>query len=727
MLRATVAYRDRRDGMGSLKSASSIATSPVDQLGTVDLSTYSPEVGGDVAASLTDPDGNVTGEVWQWESSAARSPLSWAPIVGVVLASYTPTLDEVGELLRVTVVYDDEIGAGKRAESASTSPVRLVVVVAPATSGISDPPATVRLSFPPAFKEGEQAMREIKIGSPGAVAGDPVEATDFIGEGLVYLLTGPASAFFEVDPATGQVRIARRLTYLGPGVYSLTVHAANPEGGLDSIELTISVLQFSIPVFGEGAMAMRNVPENAPVGSAVGSPVKAKDRDKDKLSYALSGQDEAVFGVDARTGQIRTKTVLDREARSSYRVRLGVEDGRGGQDFIEVGITVSDVNEPPIFVPLGTIELSVEENVPEGTKVGELFMANDPEQDRLVYSLSGEDSGAFRIEAATGQMMTMESLDYEAHPAYGLKVGVGDGRGGRDEIDVRIAVTDVDEPPAFNHETVFTFVLPENSPLGVGIGEPVLADDPEADKLVYFLSGDGVAAFNIDPVTGQVVTTKSLDFESRSSYLLKVGVGDAEGRADSIYMTVNVSDVEEEGPEADESTASDPGQTAVSVSGSHSETVPDTIPSVDAPPSGEAVVPSVRGDPQTGNLPDAETANAGIGLAATEPATTRAHEPQANGGDRDELETVGEEFDGGVEVVEGLEVASTVAVVQADAPRDSVSRTRTAAGSGVVATSNSGSTSGRFPLWMALVIIALTYIDGIVLVTLSYRAWGRPR
>ena len=727
VLRATVTYRDGRDGMGSLKSASSVATGPVDQLGTVDLSTYSPEVGGEVAAILADPDGNITGEVWQWESSAAGAVLSWTPIVGAVLTSYTPTLDEVGELLRVTVVYDDETGAGKRAESTYTSPVRLVVVLAPTTSGISDPPATVRLSFPPAFKEGEQAMREIKIGRPGAVAGDPVEATDFIGDGLVYLLTGEDSAFFEVDPATGQVRIARSLTYLGPGVYRVTVHAASPEGGLDSIKLTITVLQFSIPVFGEGAMAMRYVPENAPVGSAVGSPVKAKDRDEDKLSYALSGVDEMIFGVDASTGQIRTKAVLDREGRSSYGVRLGVEDGRGGQDFIEVGISVSDVNEPPIFVPLGTIELSVEENVPEGTKVGELFMANDPERDRLVYSLSGEDAGAFRIEAATGQMMTVEVLDYEADPAYGLKVGVGDGRGGRDEIEIRIAVTDVDEPPAFNHETVFTFVLPENSPLGVGIGEPVLADDPEADKLVYFLSGDGAAAFNINPETGQVVTSKSLDFESRSSYLLKVSVGDANGRADSIYMTVNVSDVEEESPESDESTAFDPGETAVSVSGSHSETVPDSIPSVDAAPSDETVVPSAGGDSQTGNLPDSETVSAGTGLASTEPATTRAHAPQANGGDRDELETVGEEFDGGVEVVEGLEVAPTVALVQADTPRDSVSRPRTAAGSGVVATSSPGSTSEQFPLWMALVIIALTYIDGIVLVAISYRAWGRPR
>ena len=66
-------------------------------------------------------------------------------------------------------------------------------------------------------------------------------ATDDSKDSLSYMLTGRDSAFFEVDQLTGQVRVARSLTFLKPGRYLVALHALNPQEGIASIALTIIV------------------------------------------------------------------------------------------------------------------------------------------------------------------------------------------------------------------------------------------------------------------------------------------------------------------------------------------------------------------------------------------------------------------------------------------------------------------------------------------------------
>ena len=73
-LKATAMYTD---GHGSDKSAMKTTTGMVtttpDQTGMVALSSMTPVVGTAVTATLTDPDGSVTGETWKWEKSRDMS------------------------------------------------------------------------------------------------------------------------------------------------------------------------------------------------------------------------------------------------------------------------------------------------------------------------------------------------------------------------------------------------------------------------------------------------------------------------------------------------------------------------------------------------------------------------------------------------------------------------------------------------------------------------------
>ena len=130
-LRVTATYTDVYDGSRKSEMATTdgpVTTTP-DQMGTVTLSPMTPVVGTAVTATLTDPDGSVTGAMWQWEKSMDMS--SWMDITGATTMSYTPMTADVGYYLRATVRYTDGHSSGKMMMATTTSRVTEVPVVDP--------------------------------------------------------------------------------------------------------------------------------------------------------------------------------------------------------------------------------------------------------------------------------------------------------------------------------------------------------------------------------------------------------------------------------------------------------------------------------------------------------------------------------------------------------------------------------------------------------------------
>ena len=67
---------------------------------------------------------------------------------------------------------------------------------------------------------------------------------------------------------------------------------------------------------------------------------------------------------------------------------------------------------------------------------------------RCEYTLGGTDIKSFGIHLNTGQLLTLDALDFETKPpSYAVSISVSDGNGGTDSIEVAITVTDVDEQP----------------------------------------------------------------------------------------------------------------------------------------------------------------------------------------------------------------------------------------------------------------------------------------
>ena len=107
--------------------AVTVTVTNVDEVGAVALSPAQPVVGTALTATLTDPDGSITGTTWVWASSTDGST-GWTDISSATAASYTPVDADVGNYLRATATYTDGHASGKSAQGVSANQVLLTTL-----------------------------------------------------------------------------------------------------------------------------------------------------------------------------------------------------------------------------------------------------------------------------------------------------------------------------------------------------------------------------------------------------------------------------------------------------------------------------------------------------------------------------------------------------------------------------------------------------------------------
>ena len=82
----------------------------IEELGAVTLNRTPPRVGLPVTATLTDPDGSISGFTWQWSiigTTASTDQTPDGPIEGETSDTYVPKAGDVGGTLTATAMYDD--------------------------------------------------------------------------------------------------------------------------------------------------------------------------------------------------------------------------------------------------------------------------------------------------------------------------------------------------------------------------------------------------------------------------------------------------------------------------------------------------------------------------------------------------------------------------------------------------------------------------------------------
>ena len=180
--------------------------------------------------------------------------------------------------------------------------------------------------------------------------------------------------------------------------------------------------------------------------------------------------------------------------------------------------------------------------------------ASDPEQNNIRYTIdynSTNLSDRFSIDAETGDIMLLTTLDREAMPVHEFTVLSSDD--GFPSLTctstVRITVTDInDNVPTFVLEW-YPGYIKENADPAVASVTRVRAVDPDlgqAGVVEYRLTLSGELPFRIDSSTGEIFTTEELDFETKHQYSFPVYASNPDSNMQaSATVEVNVIDVNE--------------------------------------------------------------------------------------------------------------------------------------------------------------------------------------
>ncbi|HEV3469575.1 MAG TPA: cadherin domain-containing protein [Pyrinomonadaceae bacterium] len=415
-----------------------------------------------------------------------------------------------------------------------------------ATNGNSpDDTATVTISFDPAAADDTKTVNEDAAATTiDVLANDPdpdggsksIDSVTQPDNGSVVITNSGADLTYEPDDNYCNNPPG---TTLDTFTYTLT-----PGGDTATVTVTVTCLN-DAPT--DIALSNDTVAENSATGTAVGTFSSTDPEAGDTHTYTLvagtGDTDNASFQIVG--DQLQTNAVLDFETDSSYSIRVRSDDSNGGT-FEEVfTITATNVNEAPTDIALSNA--TVGENMPSGTAVGNLSAtdpdAGDTHSFALVAGTGDADNASFQIVG--NQLQTNASFDFETDSSYSVRVRVTDANSLTFEEAFTITITNQNEAPtdiALSNDTVA-----ENSATGTLVGNLSTTDPDAGDSFTYTLvsgTGDGDnASFQISG--SQLQTNASFDFETDSSYSVRVRSTDTGGAFFEEAFTITITDVNE--------------------------------------------------------------------------------------------------------------------------------------------------------------------------------------
>uniref|UniRef100_A0A8C3AA70 FAT atypical cadherin 3a n=1 Tax=Cyclopterus lumpus TaxID=8103 RepID=A0A8C3AA70_CYCLU len=324
-----------------------------------------------------------------------------------------------------------------------------------------------------------------------------------------------------------------------------------------TVEVTVIDTNDNNPICDQ-AVYTASIPENLPVNSVL-LRIRATDADvgiSAWIQYSLQGPGSQDFSIDTDTG--KSSIILDHEMTPYYRLVAQAIDGGGRWCRAELQLAVTDVNDnPPIFT-LSQYTASVYEDTATKALLTRI-QAIDPDEGpgrRVVYSLADSAQGSFSIDKSSGIVVLERILDREVQPAYQITVHASD-RGSplplSSSVNVTITVLDInDNPPVFERRDQLATV-----PEDVGVGTEVLRiyaaskDIGTNAEITYSIrSGNEHGKFHIHPLTGAILVSQPLDYETCRDFFLTVEARDGGTPPLSAITTVNINltDVNDNAP-----------------------------------------------------------------------------------------------------------------------------------------------------------------------------------
>jgi hypothetical protein len=190
---------------------------------------------------------------------------------------------------------------------------------------------------------------------------------------------------------------------------------------------------------------------------------------------------------------------------------------------------------------------SIAENQPSGSTVGTLSTTDPDIGDSFGYALVGgtgdTDNAAFTIDG--NALKTTAAFNYEAKSSYSIRIRSTDAGALSTDKIFTITVTNANEAPT--DITLSTSSIAENAGVNAVVGTLATTDSDAGNTFTYALvfgTGDtDNGSFNISG--NQLRATTSLDFETKTSYSIRVQSKDQGDLVVEKQFTITVTNVAE--------------------------------------------------------------------------------------------------------------------------------------------------------------------------------------
>ncbi|XP_038157753.1 protocadherin alpha-3-like isoform X16 [Cyprinodon tularosa] len=322
---------------------------------------------------------------------------------------------------------------------------------------------------PPVFSE-ELYIVSLKENSPVGTTVIQVNATD-LDEGsngeLEYTFGNDVDAgireHFHLNPLTGVIVVAGPIDFEECSRYEIDVQASDKGPAIlnteKSVVINIVDINDNEPEI-EVTSFSNALPEDSKPGTTVAL-ISVKDADS-----GLNGQVICYINQDlpfqltpssqSNMYSLVTKTILDREHKSQYNIKIVAKDS--GQPSLQseknIRVDISDVNDNlPEFSQRPYIFYVYENNTPGGKIVSVKATDKDVDMNAIIsYQISREReltnilASFVNINSETGDIVALKSFDFET-----LKM-----------FHFQVIATDSGTPPLSSNVTVNVFVLDQN-------------------------------------------------------------------------------------------------------------------------------------------------------------------------------------------------------------------------------------------------------------------------
>ncbi|MFL0770894.1 MAG: cadherin domain-containing protein, partial [Prochlorococcus sp.] len=332
---------------------------------------------------------------------------------------------------------------------------------------------------------------------------------------------------------------------LSDGNYAITAKATDISGNSSALSSALNIIVDSTaPSFTSGGAALA-IDENSGINQLIyTATVVDATRIRTRLK-ADNRDDTSVFSFNPNSGEVTLNIVPNYEAKSNYTFTLVTADDAGNSNEQDVQMRILDINEAPTDLDLSLN--SFDENLEPGSVIGALRSidpdGSDTHRYKLVRGDGAENNNAFRVHE--DQLEIKRSPDFETRSEFTIRLQTKDSEGLTYSKPIRLFVNDLPENSAPSDLQLSTLVFDENITAGSSIGFLTSTDldseDSHTYKLVQGIGDDDNGSFRVD--SDQLEIKRSPDYETQSTYTVRIETKDVNGLAYSKSFRLSVNDL----------------------------------------------------------------------------------------------------------------------------------------------------------------------------------------